>query len=62
MAINELGIKASVVQNPEDAINFIKNKIYQDKGGVVLTMGAGDMTTNVSEGWFDKEKNFIKNR
>jgi UDP-N-acetylmuramate--alanine ligase len=50
MAINELGIKASVVQNPEDAINFIKNKIYQDKGGVVLTMGAGDMTTNVSEG------------
>ena len=50
MAINELGIKASVVQNPEEAINFIKNKIYQDKDGAVVTMGAGDMTTGVAEG------------
>lgn len=50
MAINELGIKASVVQNPEEAINFIKNKIYQDKNGVIVTMGAGDMTTNLAEG------------
>lgn len=50
VAINELGIKASVVQNPEEAINFIKNKIYQDKDGAIVTMGAGDMTTNVAEG------------
>ena len=47
--INEFGVKATVVQNPEEAVVFIKNNIYQNKGGVVMTMGAGDMTTRVAE-------------
>lgn len=50
VAINELGTKATVVNNPEEAVGVIKNKIYQDKGGVVVTMGAGDMTTSIAEG------------
>lgn len=49
VAIAEFGVKATVIQNPEEAVAFIKNDIYQNKGGVVMTMGAGDMTTNVAE-------------
>lgn len=49
VAIDELGTTASVVKNPEEAVDFIKNKIYQNEGGVVVTMGAGDMTTRVAE-------------
>ncbi len=54
VAINELGTETTVVNNPEEAVGVIKNKIYQDKGGVVVTMGAGDMTTIVAEGLVDK--------
>ena len=36
VAINELGTKTTVVNNPEEAVGVIKNKIYQDKGGAEI--------------------------
>ena len=45
--IKENGGEAVVVDNPEEAIEYIKNNSIE---GVIVTMGAGDMTSKVGEG------------
>jgi len=51
-AISDSDSKAKVVSGPEEAIEYIKKNTPTN--GVVVTMGAGDMTTKVAEGLVDK--------
>ncbi len=52
VAINKEGVEALAIKTLEEVITLIKNDTKT--GGIVVTMGAGDMTTKVAEGLVDK--------
>ncbi len=55
LAIKEMGAEAKVFQTPEEVVAYIKNNTRSSE--VVVTMGAGDMTTLVATGLVQDLKN-----
>ncbi|MCB9810555.1 MAG: UDP-N-acetylmuramate--L-alanine ligase [Candidatus Nomurabacteria bacterium] len=51
-AIMEIGGQAKVVVNPEEGVELAKK--ITPENGVIITMGAGDMTSKVAEGLVNK--------